>query len=624
LHQSRELVRWRRLALLAHLSDSQYEQVCDQLQLVRAEPGTVICDEHEPAEAVYIVRNGLVRLARSASSLLADRDVCDWARLGESLGPHASGPMARLRQLLGEQGFTLDGRKPEEHQAASVVRALNGLLARLDLVGDAELALPAGHNPCADLAAALARRQELRQRGCPWPNREARQCNRLLLEALLPGVLRPLSQQAGLEMTLAYSGPGEWFGEQALLDPGLPAITATACGHPGDEGLVEVVRIPAATFRWVVDMCPAVRQRLEQEARRRQQQVAQRPQRPLWADTRPVGAGDGFDKLGLAQGQQLMLIDLDRCTRCNACVQACVDTHSDGLARLALDGPRLGRYLVPATCRACLDPVCLIGCPVGSIHRGDQRQIVIEDWCIGCGLCAERCPYGAIQMQDRGLLPEASAWRYLPVQAAPRDGWQEPGLRDANWQTGEAPFSYDREFVETLTAFGALAVSVERMLFRHRIHLVPSLQSVGYRLEVGSRTGAVCVFVNGIRAEPQSSERQVWATYLLDKVGPGTALRAGANVIAIGVELPGPLPTGELLLSVRLDEVSRPRVPTDILPELAEEVTEKQVTHRAATCDLCSGVGRGGPACVRVCPHDAALRVEARRALPLMGTNGGF
>src|ERR1700748_379883 len=48
--------------------------------------------------------------------------------------------------------------------------------------------------------------------------------------------------------------------------------------------------------------------------------------------------------------------------------------------------------------RACTDPHCMAGCPVDSIHRGRHLQIVIEDHCIGCGLCADNCPYGSIFM----------------------------------------------------------------------------------------------------------------------------------------------------------------------------------------------------------------------------------
>src|SRR5690606_392636 len=107
-----------------------------------------------------------------------------------------------------------------------------------------------------------------------------------------------------------------------------------------------------------------------------------------------------FERLGLIQGQKLMLIDLDRCTRCNACVEACVASHDDGRTRLYLDGPRYDKFLVPLTCRKCLDPVCMIGCPVGSINRGENGEIIIRDWCIGCRMCAEQCPYGSIQMNE--------------------------------------------------------------------------------------------------------------------------------------------------------------------------------------------------------------------------------
>ncbi|GIT30558.1 MAG: hypothetical protein Ct9H300mP1_26040 [Planctomycetaceae bacterium] len=52
-----------------------------------------------------------------------------------------------------------------------------------------------------------------------------------------------------------------------------------------------------------------------------------------------------------------MLIDLDRCTRCGSCVDACIAAHDDGNTRLYLDGPRFENFLVPLTCRKCLDPV---------------------------------------------------------------------------------------------------------------------------------------------------------------------------------------------------------------------------------------------------------------------------
>ena len=40
----------------------------------------------------------------------------------------------------------------------------------------------------------------------------------------------------------------------------------------------------------------------------------------------------------------------------------------------------------------------MVGCPVGSIRRRNSLEVIIEDWCIGCGLCAKNCPYGNINL----------------------------------------------------------------------------------------------------------------------------------------------------------------------------------------------------------------------------------
>ncbi len=104
-------------------------------------------------------------------------------------------------------------------------------------------------------------------------------------------------------------------------------------------------------------------------------------------------------ELNLYNSQNVLLIDLDRCTRCDECVRACSDAH-DGVARFTRDGPRVGRYLVTMACRSCTDPKCMVGCPVGSIRREDSLEIQIEDWCIGCERCANQCPFGNINMVE--------------------------------------------------------------------------------------------------------------------------------------------------------------------------------------------------------------------------------
>ena len=101
------------------------------------------------------------------------------------------------------------------------------------------------------------------------------------------------------------------------------------------------------------------------------------------------------------------MLDLEACTRCDECTKACSDTHG-GVTRLIREGLHFDRFLVASSCRSCLDPYCLVGCPVDAIHRQPRKdkdqtalEIVIDDSkCIGCGQCAKNCPYGNINMHD--------------------------------------------------------------------------------------------------------------------------------------------------------------------------------------------------------------------------------
>src|SRR5207247_3355911 len=122
---------------------------------------------------------------------------------------------------------------------------------------------------------------------------------------------------------------------------------------------VLAVKIPAADFRALCDKVPVLKEKVKRVVADRRRHAMERLLTPVWDDSSQVQLTDRFEDLGLIQGQRLMLIDLEKCTRCDECVKACVETHDDHRTRLFLDGPRFGKYLVPVSCRSCLDPVCM-------------------------------------------------------------------------------------------------------------------------------------------------------------------------------------------------------------------------------------------------------------------------
>ena len=198
--------------------------------------------------------------------------------------------------------------------------------------------------------------------------------------------LQPDASNVEDELVRTYLKRGEFFGEIGLLMDQPRNATCSAMDS------VDVVKIERALFEEMLSEFPIVRATLQQVAKVRIEAAKERKV--------PEGVGlDEFITQGLFEAQNLLLIDLDNCTRCDACVNACADAH-DGVTRLIRDGLRYDHFLVATACRSCRDPLCMTQCPVGSIRRKESLEIIIEDWCIGCTKCAELCPYGNINMVD--------------------------------------------------------------------------------------------------------------------------------------------------------------------------------------------------------------------------------
>jgi len=119
-----------------------------------------------------------------------------------------------------------------------------------------------------------------------------------------------------------------------------------------------------------------------------------------------------------------LVIDLDTCVGCHACVVNCKEwnTANYGAPLADIDAygadpsgtflnrvhsfeakPESGPAAVvhfPKSCLHCEDAPCVTVCPTGASYKRVEDGIVLvnESACIGCGLCAWACPYGAREM----------------------------------------------------------------------------------------------------------------------------------------------------------------------------------------------------------------------------------
>jgi len=107
-----------------------------------------------------------------------------------------------------------------------------------------------------------------------------------------------------------------------------------------------------------------------------------------------------------------MVIDLDRCTGCGACVTACQAENNipiikqDGIAKgRNLHWLRIERYwdgefphvrarFLPMLCQQCDDAPCEPVCPVyASYHNPEGLNGQVYNRCVGTRYCANNCPY---------------------------------------------------------------------------------------------------------------------------------------------------------------------------------------------------------------------------------------
>ena len=107
-----------------------------------------------------------------------------------------------------------------------------------------------------------------------------------------------------------------------------------------------------------------------------------------------------------------MVIDVDKCVGCQACVVACqsennipINTEDLYNQRRAVQWIRIERYwegefpnvkarFIPVLCQHCSDAPCEPVCPVfATYHNSEGLNVQVYNRCIGTRFCANNCPY---------------------------------------------------------------------------------------------------------------------------------------------------------------------------------------------------------------------------------------
>ncbi|MES9875063.1 MAG: 4Fe-4S dicluster domain-containing protein [Candidatus Sedimenticola sp. 20ELBAFRAG] len=124
--------------------------------------------------------------------------------------------------------------------------------------------------------------------------------------------------------------------------------------------------------------------------------------------------------------QMALVIDLNVCVGCHACVTSCKEWNTSGWAGPMPDQRpydadptgvffnRVQTYEVgefpctetlhfPKSCLHCEDPPCVPVCPTGASYKREDNGVVLVDYdkCIGCKYCSWACPYGAREFDEK-------------------------------------------------------------------------------------------------------------------------------------------------------------------------------------------------------------------------------
>ena len=162
---------------------------------------------------------------------------------------------------------------------------------------------------------------------------------------------------------------------------------------------------------------------------------------------------------------KVFAIDLDMCNGCYCCQVACKDEHvANDWSPYAKPQPETGQfwigidelirgqvpkvkitYLVQL-CQHCNDAPCLKSCSHDAIYQREDGIVIIDpEKCVGCKLCEDTCPHGAIFMnKDLNIAQKCTGCSHL-LDNDP--DWTVPRCVD-NCPTGALKYGEESEFAD--------------------------------------------------------------------------------------------------------------------------------------------------------------------------------
>jgi len=100
--------------------------------------------------------------------------------------------------------------------------------------------------------------------------------------------------------------------------------------------------------------------------------------------------------------QKMVVVDYTKCTGCRLCETVCSVANTSvcnpDRARIKVVRWEWEGLQIPTLCQQCEEPVCMRVCPTKALSKDSTLGYVKlnQSLCIGCKLCLQACPFGAM------------------------------------------------------------------------------------------------------------------------------------------------------------------------------------------------------------------------------------